>query len=217
MRAPSPYIAADALWTPAGRRAPARSRCVHRRGLVRGERRRSGAQSADTADRARRACSSPPTSPRASRRRPARTRRHADEIAWRRASSGCGPYITLQKASHPAPAGELAEFGDEDPQRGQRGRRVPVRPRRERDARPLREAEHRRLPREPVEKQARQDPDLEGVDDVTVELDRQDIAGLGDDSVVYEGTRRAHAGRRVDGDARASATRRCASGGPSTR
>ena len=39
------------------------------------------------------------------------------------------------------------------------------------------------------EKQIRQDPQLRGsLDDVVVNLDRQDIAGLGDDSVVYEGS-----------------------------
>jgi hypothetical protein len=40
-----------------------------------------------------------------------------------------------------------------------------------------------------LEKQARQDPETaDSIDDVVVELDRQDIAGLGDDSVVYEGS-----------------------------
>jgi len=39
------------------------------------------------------------------------------------------------------------------------------------------------------EKQTRQDPTLQStLDDVMANLDRQDIAGLGDQSVVYEGS-----------------------------
>ena len=49
------------------------------------------------------------------------------------------------------------------------------------------------------EKQLRQDPALKGtLDNVVVSLDRQDIASLGDDSVVYEGTIVLTGSRRLD-------------------
>ena len=66
------------------------------------------------------------------------------------------------------------------------------------------------------EKGIRQDPSRSGdIDDVVVTLERQDIAGLGDESVVYEGSVVVTG---TDGSPRAwaSATPRCASGAPST-
>ena len=53
------------------------------------------------------------------------------------------------------------------------------------------------------EKRLRQEPSLKGkVAAVVVTIERQDIAGLGDDSVVYEGIGRPHRHRRVDRQAR---------------
>ena len=90
----------------------------------------------------------------------------------------------------------------------QRGRRVPAPTAPPSDAlAPLRQVEHRRLPGEAVREAASaRIPTPQGsVDDVLVTLERQDIAGLGDDSVVYEGSDGAHGHRRLDDDRSASA------------
>ena len=76
---------------------------------------------------------------------------HAEQHPpWRRASSGCAPYITLQKAHHHRPAGSLRRVHRHDPGVGNE---VDVF-RSDRAASellgPVREAEHRRLPEEAV-------------------------------------------------------------------
>src|SRR4029077_8964887 len=102
---------------------------------------------------------------------------------------GCTPYVTLQKAVASLPQAKSSRFGDESRSIGN-----------EVDVFPTDRAASAAIVlyakssivgclENLFEKQARQDPDLRGsLDDVVVNLTRQDIAGLGDDSVVYEGS-----------------------------
>jgi hypothetical protein len=101
---------------------------------------------------------------------------------------GCAPYVSLLKTSIPLPQAKSSRFSD-----GTRtiSNDVNVFP----STRPAGAA--LALYAKPsvvgcleslVEKQVRQDPDARNsIDDVVASLDRQDIAGLGDGSVVYEG------------------------------
>ena len=114
---------------------------------------------------------------------------HADNIRLAKGVDGCGPYVTLQKSVSSLPQAKSSRFADAT---RSVGNEVDV------------FASDRAATAALVlyakssvvgclenlfEKQARQDPESrDSIDDVVVELDRQDIAGLGDDSVVYEGS-----------------------------
>jgi hypothetical protein len=114
---------------------------------------------------------------------------HADNITLAKGVDGCAPYIALQKSLARLPQVKSARFGDETRSIGN-----------EVDVFPSEKAATAALVlyakssvvgclENLFEKQARQDPETaDAIDDVVVELDRQDIAGLGDDSVVYEGS-----------------------------
>lgn len=114
---------------------------------------------------------------------------HADNLRLAKGVDGCAPYVTLQKAVAALPQARSARFADAT--RGI-GNEVDV------FATERAASAALVLYAKPsvvgclenlFEKQTRQDPSLRaGLDDVVVTLDRQDIAGLGDDSVVYEGT-----------------------------
>jgi hypothetical protein len=117
------------------------------------------------------------------------TTSHHDNLRLTKGVVGCGPYASLQKTLVSLPQARSSSFGD-------RGRTVSN----EVDVFRSGKAANAALAlyakpsvvgclEQIFEKQFRQDPKLGPVlDDVTVELDRQDIAGLGDESVVYEGT-----------------------------
>ena len=113
----------------------------------------------------------------------------SETIKLAKGVDGCGPYVSLLKTSIPLPQAESSRFGD-----GSRSvnNKVNVYPSERAASAAL------TLFAKPsivgcienlLEKYERQNPDLRSsLDDVVVNLDRQDIAGLGDDSVVYEGT-----------------------------
>jgi hypothetical protein len=113
---------------------------------------------------------------------------HADNIRLAKSVDGCAPYVTLQKAVKRLPQAKSPRFADDSRSIGN-----------EVDVFSSRRAASAALAlygkssvvgclENLFEKQARQDPDLrDSLDDVVVNLDRQNIAGLGDDSVVYEG------------------------------
>jgi hypothetical protein len=114
---------------------------------------------------------------------------HSDNIKLAKGVAGCGPYVTLQKTVAPLPQAKSARFADASRSVGN-----------EVDVFGSERAAGAALTlyakssivgclENLFEKQARQDPDVaDTLDDVVVSLDRQDIAGLGDDSVVYEGS-----------------------------
>jgi hypothetical protein len=120
---------------------------------------------------------------------PSTEKSHADNIRLAKGVDGCGPYVTLQKSLAPLPQVKSSRFADESRQISN-----------EVDVFPTERAASAALAlyakpsvvgclENLFEKQVRQDPDLPATfDDVVVELDRQDIAGLGDDSIVYEGS-----------------------------
>ncbi len=196
MGASSPYIAADgltrlrlsgcrALASPCSPCSPSRP-CS---GSARRRRQRARRHARPMRRSRERACSRSATSRRVHlpnlvgvRRTPRTSGAKGVErlCALRRAAEGDHP----RAAGDPPPS-----FTDDDRAGEQRGRRVPVRPRRERDARALREVERRRLSREPVREDRDAGSRSQGrhVDVAAVTIERQDIAGLGDDSVVYEG------------------------------
>jgi hypothetical protein len=119
---------------------------------------------------------------------PASTKSHADNIKAARGVDGCGPYVTLQKLVSSLPQAKSVRFEDDA---RSIGNEVDV------FASDRAGTAALALYAKPsivgclenlFEKQARQDPSLrDSLDDVVVTLERQDIAGLGDDSVVYEG------------------------------
>ena len=119
---------------------------------------------------------------------PSSAKSHADNVRLAKGVGGCGPYVTLQKAVTPLPQVKSPRFDD-----GTRSISNEV------DVFPTDRAATAALAlyakssiggclESLFEKQVRQDPDLRGLDDVVVNLERQDIAALGDDSVVYEGS-----------------------------
>ncbi len=120
---------------------------------------------------------------------PATATSHSDNIVLAEGVAGCGPYIKLQKAVAPLPQAESRRFGDQSRSIGN-----------EVDVFPTEKAARSAMVlyskssivgclENLFEKRARQDPDLRGsLDDVVVDIARQDIADLGDDSVVYEGS-----------------------------
>jgi hypothetical protein len=114
---------------------------------------------------------------------------HADNIRLAKGVEGCGPYVTLQKSVASLPQVESSRFADATRAVGN-----------EVDVFPSERAATAALVlyakssvvgclENLFEKQTLQDPKSRaGLDDVVVDLDRQDIARLGDDSVVYEGS-----------------------------
>jgi hypothetical protein len=109
---------------------------------------------------------------------------HADNIRLAKGVRGCGPYVTLQKKLAPLPQAKSPRFVD-----GSRsvGNEVDVFPGERAASSALAQYAKSSIVgclENLFEKQARDDPKL---DEVTVDLDRQDIVGLGDESVVYEG------------------------------
>jgi hypothetical protein len=114
---------------------------------------------------------------------------HSDNIKLAKGVAGCGPYISVQKSVSQLPQAKSPRFDD--------GARVVGN---EVDVFASERAASAALAlyakssivgclENLFEKQARQDPALRDVvDDIAVSLERQDIAGIGDDSVVYEGS-----------------------------
>jgi hypothetical protein len=119
---------------------------------------------------------------------PATDASHADNIRLAKGVDGCGPFVTLQKSLTNLPQFKSPRFADDT---RSMGNEVDVFPNeRAASAALLLYAKSSVVGclENLFEKQTRQDPDLrESLDDVVVDLERQDIAGLGDDSVVYEG------------------------------
>jgi hypothetical protein len=113
----------------------------------------------------------------------------ADNIRLAKGISGCAPYIALQKLLIDLPSARSASF--EDATR-KVGNEVDVFKNDRAATAALALYAKPSLVgclEKVFEKAIRQDPGRSGkVDDVVVTLERQDIAGLGDDSVVYEGT-----------------------------
>ncbi len=118
---------------------------------------------------------------------PAPSTTHADQIAMAKGVDGCSPYVTMQKRIMTMPEASSMQYSD--------GTRTFV------NAVVVFSSDKSAgsllgLVTKPsmvgclenyLEKQFRQSARGQ-VDDIDVELARQDIAGLGDDSVVYEGT-----------------------------
>jgi hypothetical protein len=114
---------------------------------------------------------------------------HADNIRLARGVEGCGPYVALQKSVAPLPQVRSPQFTY-----------LTLGIQNEVDVFPSERAASAALVlyakpslvgclENLFEKSMRQDPDTgKTIDDVVVQLDRQDIAQLGDDSVVYEGS-----------------------------
>jgi hypothetical protein len=114
---------------------------------------------------------------------------HADNIRLAKGVEGCGPYVTLQKSVASLPQVKSSRFADATRAVGN-----------EVDVFPSERAATAALVlyakssvvgclENLFEKQTLQDPKSRaGLDDVVVDLDRQDIARLGDYSVVYEGS-----------------------------
>jgi hypothetical protein len=114
---------------------------------------------------------------------------HADNIKLAKGVAGCGPYVTLQKAVVPLPQAKSPRFADPDRTIGN-----------EVDVFASERAASAALVlyakssiasclEHLFEKQAQQDPDLRNsLDAADVSLEREDFAGLGDESVGYDGT-----------------------------
>src|SRR5262249_10146266 len=113
---------------------------------------------------------------------------HTDNVKLARGVAGCGPYSTLQKTVAPLPQAKSPRFADADRMIGN-----------EVDVFASERAASGALTlyakssvagclEHLFEKQARQDPSLrDSLADIDVALERQDVAGLGDESVGYEG------------------------------
>jgi hypothetical protein len=117
------------------------------------------------------------------------TTSHTDNLRLAKGVDGCNPYVALQKTLVSLPQARSSTFGDD-------ARSVSN----EVDVFPSEKAASGALVLDAkpsavgcldsvLEKQDRQDPSLRSwLDDVAVDVKRQDIGGLGDESVVYEGT-----------------------------
>jgi hypothetical protein len=117
------------------------------------------------------------------------TTSHTDNLRLAKGVDGCSPYVTLQKTLVSLPQARSSSFGDD-------GRAISN----EVDVFASEKAASAALVlyakpsvigclENIFEKQFRQDPDLRSsLDDVVVRLDRQDISGLGDENVDYEGS-----------------------------
>jgi hypothetical protein len=120
---------------------------------------------------------------------PSTTSSHRDNLQLARGVEGCNAYRSLQKSTTPLPQATSLQYDG-----GQRSISNEV------DVFPSAKAASAALTlyakpsvagclEQLFEKRLEQDPKLRArLDDVTVQLDRQAIAGLGDDSVVYEGS-----------------------------
>ena len=112
---------------------------------------------------------------------------HADQVAMAKGIDGCSPYVTMQKRLQTVPLAASLQFADD---RGSFGNEVAVFPT-ERAASALlvlaAKSSMVGCLENYLEKQFRQQRQT-GVDDVSATLERQAISGLGDDSVVYEGS-----------------------------
>jgi hypothetical protein len=112
---------------------------------------------------------------------------HADQVAMAKGIDGCSPYVTMQKRWQTVPLAASLQFADD---RGSFGNEVAVFPT-ERAASALlvlaAKSSMVGCLENYLEKQFRQQRQT-GVDDVSATLERQAISGLGDDSVVYEGS-----------------------------
>lgn len=101
---------------------------------------------------------------------------------------GCGPYVTLLKASIPLPQAKSPSFGDDV---RSVSNEVLVYPSDRAASAALTLYAKSSVVgciENLAEKQVGQNPQLrDSYDEVVAKLDRQEIAGLGDDSVVYEG------------------------------
>lgn len=114
---------------------------------------------------------------------------HADNLRLAKGVNGCAPYIALQKAVMAAPQASSPDF--EDASRTVSNEVDVFKTERAANdalalyAKPSTVGCLKKI----FEKHVRQDPSLKGkVAGVVVTIERQDIAGLGDDSVVYEGS-----------------------------
>jgi len=112
---------------------------------------------------------------------------HADQVAMAKGLDGCSSYVTMQKRLQAVPLAASLQFADAD---GSVGNEVAVFPN-ERAASALlvlaAKSSMVGCLENYLEKQFRQQLPG-GVDDVAANLERQAISGLGDDSVVYEGS-----------------------------
>src|SRR6478735_4369122 len=113
----------------------------------------------------------------------------ADNIRLAKGINGCGPYIALEKTLIDLPSARSASL--EDPTRKVDNEVDVFKNDRAASAALALYAKPSLVGclEQVFEKGIRQDPSRSGaIDDVVVMLDRQDIAGLGDESVVYEGS-----------------------------
>jgi hypothetical protein len=113
----------------------------------------------------------------------------AENLRLARGVDGCAPYVSLQKITDPLPSARSESLEDATRQvsnevdvfRTDRAAGAAL----SLYAKPSLVGCLEKL----YEKRVRQDPKVSGsVDDVDVHLERQDIGGLGDESVVYEGS-----------------------------
>jgi hypothetical protein len=114
---------------------------------------------------------------------------HADNVKLAKGVPGCGPYATLQKTVASLPQAKSPRFADADRTVGNEVD-VFASDRAAGAALTLYAKSSMASCLEHLfEKQAYQDPDMRNsLDDIDVSLEREDIAGLGNDSVSYEGT-----------------------------
>jgi hypothetical protein len=114
---------------------------------------------------------------------------HADNIKLAKGIAGCGPYMTLQKTVASLPQAKSPRFADRD---RTIGNEVDVFAAERAASAALKlyaKSSMASCLEHLFEKQAQQDPDLRtSLDDIEVSLEREDFAGLGDDSVGYDGT-----------------------------
>ena len=113
---------------------------------------------------------------------------HADNVKLAKGVAGCGPYVTLQKTVAPLPQAKSPRFADIDRTIGNEVD-VFVSERAASAALTLYAKSSVASCLEHLfEKQAYQGYAPASLDGVDVSLEREDIAGLGDDSVGYEGS-----------------------------
>ena len=113
---------------------------------------------------------------------------NAEKIQLAKGVAGCAPYVALQKVTGALPEAKSPDFSDAS--RSVRNEVGVFKSARAASAALALYAKPSIVGclKTLFEKQVRQDPALKGkVDTLVVSIERQDIAGLGDDSVVYEG------------------------------
>jgi hypothetical protein len=120
--------------------------------------------------------------------RPATGTSHAENIRLAKGVPGCAPFIALEKLLSTQPQAESPDFADDsrtisnevDVFKSEKAAAAALAI----YAKPSMASCFQKL----FKKQLAQDPATKGkIESVSITLDRQDIAGLGDDSVVYEG------------------------------